>query len=408
MKIVIETKRKSMKKRFGAGWHFNRPLVGALVLVLLVLTLTAWSSGGFGLTQAGNSAANATTAMPQWTHIGPQLCPKQVADPKHWNPIVGVHGGQKVESVNCGNLLNNPSLQALVTVRNPGNDRLLDVYVYTNITSDHPTQLFKLQGLNRGKAKISNYNTVITAEVDLHSSINKGQPPAKLTLDLFREFRGFDTAGTFVQVVFPGMFPDPTRWQAEADQRKVSNGQDSWKLDAVKTAQHFAEQLLRTGGTATLVSGGGRNDLDALVNLAFPSPGGGGPARITKVTLSRLEGNARGIWEVTAVDADWMYISSPQQGLNTHISSPLTVTGFGPQFEAQIGVVWVLDHLSNKIGQAFAMAPSGSSPPTTFTATFSYTSSFRAGAQEGIVELLHAGGAAFDYGAVMVKVLVNP
>ena len=178
------------------------------------------------------------------------------------------------------------------------------------------------------------------------------------------------------------MFPDLTRWQAEADQRKVSNGQDSWKLDAVKTAQHFAEQLLRTGGTATLVSGGGRNDLDALVNLAFPSPGGGGPARITKVTLSRLEGNASGIWEVTAVDADWMYISSPQQGLNTHISSPVTVTGFGPQFEAQIGVVWVLDHLSNKIGQAFAMAPSGSSPPTTFTATFSYTSSFRAGAQE--------------------------
>jgi len=397
-----------MKKRFVAGWHFNRPLAGALVLVLLVLTLTAWSSGGFGLTQAGNSTANATSAMPQWTHVGPQPCPKQVADPKHWNSIVGVHGGQKVESVSCGNLLNNPSLQALVTVRNPGSARLLDVYVYTNITGDHPTQLFKLQGLDRGKAKISNYNTVITAQVDLNSSINKGQPPAKLMLDLFREFRGFDTAGTFVQVVFPGMFPDPTRWQAEADQQKVNKGQDTWKLNAVKTAQHFAEQLLRTGGTATLVSGGGRNDLDALVNLAFPSPGGGGPARITKVTLSRLEGNASGIWEVTAVAADWMYISSPQQGLNTHISSPVTATGFGPQFEAQIGVVWVLDHLYNKIGQAFAMAPSGSSPPTTFTVTFSYTSSFHAGAQEGIVELLHVGGASFDYGAVMVKVLVNP
>jgi len=86
----------------------------------------------------------------------------------------------------------------------------------------------------------------------------------------------------------------------------------------------------------------------------------------------------------------------------------VTVTGFGPQFEAQIGVVWVLDHLSNKIGQAFAMAPSGSSPPTTFTVTFSYTSSFRTGAQEGMVKLLHVGGAAFDFGAVIVKVLVNP
>src|SRR3989475_12858150 len=101
-----------------------------------------------------------------------------------------------------------------------------------------------------------------------------------------------------------------------------------------------------------------------------------------------------------------MYISSPQSGLNTHISSPVTVTGFGPQFEAQIGVVWVLDHLYNKIGQGFAMAPDGSSPPTTFSVTVPYTSSFHAGAQEGIVELLHAGGASFDYGAGMVKVLI--
>src|SRR6266516_3542964 len=255
---------------------------------------------------------------------------------------------------------------------NPGSDRLLDSYVYTTITSTHPTQLFKLQGLNRGQAKISPYNTIITAEVDLHSSLNKGQPSAKLTLDLFREFRGFDTAGTFVQVSFPGMFPDLTRWQAEADQEKVNHGRDTWKLDAVKTAKRFAEKFLQAGGTTTLVSGGSPHDLDALVNLAFPSPGGGGPPRITQVTLSRLEGNATGIWEVTAVEADWLFISSPQSGPSTRSSHPVTVTGFGPQFEAQIGVVWVLDHLDTKIGQAFAMAPRGTSPPTNFTVTFNY------------------------------------
>jgi hypothetical protein len=401
-----------MQHRFISIWHFKRPLIGALVLVLLVLTLSAWASGGFGLSQGGSSAANtasATTFMLASTGFGPQPCPKIVADPRHWNSIVGVHGGQRVERVSCGNLLNNRSLQAVVTVRHPGSDRLLDVYVYTNITSAHPAQLFKLQGLNRGQAKISTYNTVITAEVDLHSSLNKGQPPARLKLDLFREFRGFDTAGTFVQVSFPGMFPDLTRWQAEADQEQVNHGHQPWKLDATQTAKVFAEQFLRAGGTTTLVSGGGRDDLDAHVNLAFPSPGGGGPPpQITKVTLSRLEGNATGIWEVTAVEADWLLISSPQSGLNTRISSPVTVSGFGPQFEAQIGVVWVLDHLYQKIGQAFARAPSGTSPSTTFTVTFPYTSSFQAGAQEGIVELLHAGGAEFDFGAVLVKVLVNP
>lgn len=387
--------------------HFKRPLVSALVLVLVVLTITAWG----GLMRTAGSVANAshtTTTMPAWTGFGPQPCPKAVADPRHWNPIVGVHGGQKVESVSCGNLINNTSLQALVTVRNPGSSKLLDVYVFTYITNAHPTQLFKLQGLNRGQARISNYNTVITAEVDPNSSINKGQPPAKLTVDLFREFRGFDTAGTFVQVSFPGMFPDLTRWQAEADQVRVRNGQDTWKLDAVNTAKHFANKFLQANATTKLVSGGGPRDLDAHVDLSFPSPGGGGPPRITKLTLSRLEGNANGIWEVTAVEADWLFIFSPQSGLNTRISSPVTVKGFGPQFEAQIGVVWVLDHLYNKIGQTFAMAPDGSSPPSNFTATFPYTSTFHAGAQEGIVQLLHTSGASFDFGTVMVKVLVNP
>jgi hypothetical protein len=199
-----------------------------------------------------------------------------------------------------------------------------------------------------------------------------------------------------------------TRWQAEADQEKVNHGQDSWKLDAVKTAQRFAEKFLQADGTTTLVSGGSPHDLDARVNLAFPAPGGGGPPRITRVTLSRLEGNAAGIWEVTAVQADWMFIWSSQSGPTTRISNPVTVTGFGPQFEAQIGVVWVLDHLYNKIGQVFAMAPGGTSPPTNFSVTFPYTSSFQSGTQEGIVELLHIGGASFDFGAVLVKVLVNP
>src|SRR5712691_30214 len=330
-------------------WQRNNWLMALSVLLLLALSLAACGNNADGnagskptsMASAGASPLTTPSSTPI-AKIGAQPCPDAVKDPAHWIPILPTYlPDTRVEKVSCGNLLNNPSLQALVTVRNPGSDRLLDVYVYTNITDAHPTQLFKLQGLNRGEAKISPYNTVITAEVDLHSSLNTGQPPAKLTLDLFREFRGFDTAGTFVQVSFPGMFPDLTRWQAEADQEQVNHGHQPWKLDAAQTAKRFAEQFLLAGGTVTLVSGGGRHDLDARVNLAFPSPGGGGPPRITKITLSRLEGHVNGIWEVTAVEADWLFISSPQSGLSTRISSPVTVSGFGPQFEAQIGVVWV-------------------------------------------------------------------
>ena len=397
-------------------WQRNNWFIALSLLCFLALSLAACGSNGSGngsreppSTAGAGASPLSTPSSTPLVKLGAQPCPDEVKDPAHWDPILPTHRPDaRVEMVSCGNLLTNPSLQAIVTVRNPGSDRLLDVYVYTNITSAHPTPLFTLQGLNRGQAKISPYNTVTTAQVDLHSSLNQGQPPAKLTLDLFREFRGFDTAGTFVQVSFPGMFPDLTRWQAEADQEQVNHGQESWKRDAVKTAKRFAEQFLQAGGTMTLVGGGSPHDLDARVNLAFPSPGGGGPPRITKVTLSRLEGNATGIWEVTAVEADWLFISAPQSGPTTRSSNPVTVSGFGPQFEAQIGVVWVLDHLYHKLGQGFALAPSGNAPPTNFSVTVPYTSSFQTGAQEGIVELFHAGGAAFDVGAVLVKVLVNP
>ncbi len=153
------------------------------------------------------------------------------------------------------------------------------------------------------------------------------------------------------------------------------------------------------------MSGGGAHDLTAQVNAAFPNGTQFGPA--TKITLKRLEGNVNGVWEVTAVQADWMSISSPQSGPTTRISNPVTVTGFGSQFESQVGTVYILDHLYARIGSAYAMGSAGfGSGP--FTVKVPYVSSYQGGAQEGIVKLVHTGGASFDYGVVFVKVLVSP
>ncbi len=292
----------------------------------------------------------------------------------------------------------------------PGS-QTVDVYVYDHITDAHPVQLFKLQGLNTGSTMISGVSTVLTAQVDPNSSINTGKSDDQLTVDLYREFQWDGKSGTFVQVVFPGMYPDLTRWQAEAAQYKAELQQDTWKLDAMKTAEHFAAQFLPTGSNnqptrlITLVSGGGTHDLTAQVNVSFTN----GPTfvRTTKLTLKRLEGNVNGIWEVTAVQADWMYISSPQSGPTTQISNPVTVSGYGPQFESQVGTVYILDHLYTTIGSAYGMGSAGFGDGP-FTVNVSYQASFQAGAQEGIVELVHTSGAPFDYGVVMVKVLVSP
>lgn len=394
-------------------WQQNNWFITLSLLFLLALSLAACSNNGSGNGSSKPTSTASAGASPLSTpsstpivKMGAQACPDEVKDPAHWDPIIPTHHpDSRVERVSCGNLLNNPSLQALVAVRNSGSERLLDVYVNSDITSAHPTQLFKLQGLNRGQATISTYNTVITAEVDLNSSLNKGQLPAKLTLDLFREFRGFDTASTFVQVSFPGMFPDLTRWQAEADQESVNHGQDAWKLDAVKTTKHALKLLNRSADNPlTLLSGGGPRDHTATMRAeAFPQHSG---VVATFITLSRLEGNANGgIWEITAVQAEKFGITSPQSGLSTTITSPVSVRGFGLPFEGEVGNVVLLDHLYAEIGRQIARGTGGFTA-STFSLDVPYTSSFHAGAQEGIVELLENSGGGIPV-VVMVKVLVN-
>jgi hypothetical protein len=266
-----------------------------------------------------------------------------------------------------------------------------------------------LQDIIHGDAKISGYNTVLTREIDQNSSLNKGQPGAALTPDLFREFKWSDGAGTLVQTVFPGFYPDLTRYQAEADQEAVNKGTAPWKLDAAQTARSFAISILKMKATSsvTIVSGGGTHDVNAVVNVTLPSDGGSTPYPV-KITLSRLEGNTNGgIWVVIAVESKNMAITSPRS--HERLDSPVTVTGSGIAFEGQIGVVRVLDHLYKDIGHAFAMSQNTNSGfgPGTFSTPVTYDSSFHGGSQEGILALYHQGGAETDFGVVMVKVLVE-
>jgi hypothetical protein len=208
--------------------------------------------------------------------------------------------------------------------------------------------------------------------------------------------------GTLVQVSFPGIYPDLTRYQAENDQVQVNQGHDGWKLSATQVVGNMAVSLLgwsTNSSTATIVSGGGKSDANAVVNVRSASAGAG---TIT-VTMSRLEGNTNGgIWIVTNVASTGFSITSP--AVRDNISSPVTIAGTGTAFEGVIGTVQVLDHLYNQIGHSSAKVSSGSN---SFSASITYTASFH-GMQEGLVVLLtanNAGGPAG--GAVMEKELVS-
>jgi len=315
---------------------------------------------------------------------GPVPGPSAVSDPAYWTPFVTAPPLiRSAYSVSFAHMLGNSSLQAVVVATEilGGGPVYRDIFVFDKITDPHPQLLFQVNRLLHGDAKISGYSTLMTAQVDVNSPLNKGKLDTALTTDLYREFKWSDGAGIFVPTAFPGLFPDLTRWQAEVDQNTVNAGQGSWKTNAVQVSQRMAAQLLKWSpvASASLLSGGGPQDVDAVVQVTSPSPGG----MSINVTLSRLEGNTSNMWVVVGVTSGTglLTINTPVKG--DRLSSPAVITGSGSAFEGVIGQAFVLDHLYTTIGQA--QVSGASNGKTTYSVTVPYTSSFSAGIQEGIV-----------------------
>jgi len=275
--------------------------------------------------------------------------------------------------------------------------------VFDNILAAKPNLLFSVKHLLLGDAQISGYSTIMTAEAEPPGLTNTGQPVAQRTPDLFREFQWSDGAGTFVQVAFPGIYPDLTRYQAEQDQAQVNGSQDTWKYDAASVASNLVVDLLKWSNKAqtTLLSGGGPRDVDAVVQVRSTGP----DHPTIKVTLSRLEGNTHNIWVAIAVmDGSIMSITTPVKW--DRLSSPVTVKGTGSAFEGDVGTVYVLDHRYHDIGHAKGIPANNGK--TTFTATVGYKTTFPTGAQEGVLAYYtysQADGAIL--GVVMLKVLIS-
>src|SRR6266852_5578797 len=391
----------------------KRMFIGISLLVLLFLIPALVACGAVnssptptpGSTGTVSSGATPTATGTPGVHSGPRACPGDTGNPAHWEVIIGTAGGpQQVQNVSCANIIGNPSLQALVTDHRSNAGPTLDAYVFNNITSATPTRIFQTLGLVKGDARISGYNTVLTAQADELSALNAGKPESSMTADLFREFKWSTSAGTLVQTAFPGIFPDLTRYQAEADQASVNQGHQPWKLSATMVANVLAVSLLNWSPSSptVLLSGGGAHDVSAVVRVRSSLPGSGA----ILVTLSRLEGNTQnGIWEAISVTVNGMSISSP--GPLVVLSSPFSVQGTGQAFEGVIGHVIVLDHLYHSLGQANAMGVIGMGP-TSFSTSVYYQSTFPAGIQEGVLVLSAPSNASSGIAAaVMEKVLVN-
>ena len=390
---------------------------GLLVMLFLMPVLAACGAGsgttpGSPTTASASATPGSTSTATNSTNptgtpvvsLGVQPCPDNTGNPAYWQAIIGNAGGPlKVQSVSCAHMTGNTSFQALVTGQRSNAGPTLDVYVFNNITSAAPTKIFQALGLVKGAAKISHYSTVMTAQADELSALNAGKPESAMTADLFREFKWSASAGKLVQTVFPGIFPDLTRWQAEDDQASVNAGHQPWKLSATQVADALVVSLLDWSASSptTLLSGGGVQDVGAVVRVRNNLPVSG----TLLVTLSRLEGNTSGgIWEAIAVKVDGMSITSPDP--LSVLSNPVSVKGTGNAFEGVIGHVIVLDHLYHSLGQANATGVAGMGQ-TTFSTSLSYQTTFPAGVQEGVLVLSAPSNANGSIAAaVMQKVLI--
>src|SRR5579883_1292572 len=115
-----------------------RPMSCFLLLVLAVWVAGCDTIGG----QTESALRPAPTAAS--VLLGPQPCPAPVQTSSFWERLVHPTATQEVEGVACGYLMGQPALQAVVTVRSSGTDRLLDIHVFTNLASPSPSEIFKL------------------------------------------------------------------------------------------------------------------------------------------------------------------------------------------------------------------------------------------------------------------------
>lgn len=398
------------------GSHPRRAATHIVMMLILACMLTGCTFGtGNNTTAAPQHTAPAATPTIQATatatpsiQLGKQTCPKDINTAAYWNPKVPTQpASDQVESVVCAYLMGKAQLQALVSVRHKNSGLVLDLHIYDKINDPQPKEVFQVSGLYKGEAKVSTYNTVVTSEVNQNSPQNQKLSGNTMVNDLQREFKWSDSSQTLIPVSFPGLFPSTTRYQAEADQQQVNEGQEAWKLSATRMATNFVASTQffnwHDGTQATIVSGGGQKDVDAIVKVENNSSVG---KKTATITMTRLENNANGgIWIVIKASSEGLSLDTPAP--QSLLKSPVAVAGKGPAFEGVIGKISVMDSHYNILGTADAHGQQGNGP-TSFTTTITYTPTFKTGMEDGMLVLVSNSNADGSVnGIAIVKALLS-
>ncbi len=359
--------------------------LGALVLLLSACSLlgTPSQTGGSStpvLTSITPTQVSSPTPVPTLTTITLQVvgpCPSNLAN--SWDRVVGTKPGvAKVQKVMCGSLEGSGSLDALVIARYYTPDYKMDFFVYDNLTGT-PNRRFAVQGLVQGDAQISQASTIITSQLISNVPI----PP-----NVFKEYQWSAATASFAQILFPGLYPDVTHYQAEHAQfvanTYAAQGKTPWQDSANSVVNKLASDIFHWTLTTT---------------------GGGGFV----ATLFHLDNVTTNIFEISKIAPldSGTRISSPAPGVQ--LSSPVSVSGTSYQASGSVlGEVMIYDDTYTIVGSSGAIQSQPSGTYVNFTQSVSYQLN-APGLQEGVVAFLgtNQNNASLSNQVAMVKVFFS-
>ena len=318
----------------------------------------------------------------------------------NWDMLVGTQAGvNKVQTVSCGSLEGSGSLDALIGVRYYTPGARLDTYVYGNLFAT-PHRIFAMAGLLNGDAQISPAGTIMTAE-------SGPGDPVLGQRDVFKEYSWSGAA--FQQILFPGIYPDMTYYQAELDQSRLNaelaagDKRDAWKATFSGVANQLAKHIFHWTSTRfSTIQFSNRNGsyIGSVTNLG---PGGGGFV----ASMFHLDNNASNIFvikQVSSLDGGTA-LTSPTMGLQ--LNSPISISGSALAAGGVLGRVVIYSDTFIAFGDSGDIPSPGSGGYVSFSRSVTYRLN-SAGTQEGLVAFYATtqNDAFLSNQVVMVKVFL--
>jgi hypothetical protein len=410
--VMLERVKRHKQEQYKlARWNLSY-IIGIVGLCSFLLLLSACTNPF--MTPAQTGSASATPDLSDYVTPTPSPSPTpaykpptitlQVSGPcpsLKWDSLVGTRANvNKVQTVTCGSLEGSGSLDALMGVRYYSPGAKLDIYVYDNLNGT-PTQRFKLPGLLNGNAVISPTGTIMTAELGPHGFATSGQ-------NVYREFQWNASTGSFGQILFNGIYPDVTHYQAEQAQANFTNsggstGSYSWEASGTDLAQRLATQIFHWQSVNKVVVKNNKVD-PIVVQIDNLGPGGGG----FTATMYHLDGNYNNILEITSITTlnGSNVLSSPTA--NAQLSSPVKVSGTYSASSGILGRVVLYDDMYTLVGDTGPIKGSTTSGTATFTPSVSYHLS-SSGLQEGVLAFYSSNqnNANLTSQVAMIKVFLS-